>query len=668
MSRSSPLALFALAFSLAVVSCVGGAPPDTPAPSKPGESLSSGPAVTIDPDEPVRISGTIPFTSPFFINTIAEPFVLLEDEAGFVSRDREFVFPLAGQTIGPVEVIDDQTLAFNLTLPAVPQGTQVDLDKDGEQDPGVMVFAVAYWSNTWGGPFLESRDGKGWSNAYTSVVTDPDRQDEIQGGTLVIWAPDDGQEFPTGFGEDEKLFTEDDPVGPIPAGYSLVDLDSQPFRIYKEPEPELVLVEGEGQVNDFSDLSYREAFDKLFEKASREYPFTEEKDVDWDALYNEFAPRITQATDDNAFYRVVHDFTTAIPDAHVGVSFNDQVFFEENGGGLGLVLEELSDGRVIVTSVIQGSPATSAGVEVGAEILTWEGQPVDQALDQVEPFLGPFSTDHHKRQQQLIFLTRTPPGTSVTFTFHNPGSEPEQASLVSTIEYDSLILALYPAEEDELALPVEGSVLDDSGLGYIRISTFSGDYNLMARVWEYHLENLVAAEVPGLIIDVRVNGGGNGGLAFDFIGYLFDEGFVVYQNAYYNDRTGQFEYLDVPSRVEAAPLHYDGPVAVLVSPDCVSACEGFTYALTHGGRSTVVGHAPTAGAFGEVGRGQYKLPGDLSLQFPTGRPETIDGELLIEGEGVIPDILVPKTEAEVLGEADPVLEAALQALLEGIYP
>jgi C-terminal processing protease CtpA/Prc len=660
--------MFSLVFSLAFVSCVGGGLLDTPPPAEPDDSLSSVPAVTVDPDEPVRITGTIPFTSPFFINSIAEPFVLLEDEAGFVARDREFVFPLAGQTIGPVEVIDDQTLAFSLTLPAVPQGTQLDLDNDGEQDRGLMIFAVAYWSNTWGGPFLEPRDGKGWSNAYTSVVTDPDRQDEIQGGTLVIWSPDDEQEFPTDFGEDEKLFTEDDPVGPIPAGYSLVDLDQEPFRIYKEPEPELVLIEGEGQVNDFSNLGYVEAFDELFEKASREYPFTEEKDVDWDALYERFAPRVAQATDDDAFYRAVHDFTTAIPDAHVGLSFNDQVFFEEYGGGLGLVLEQLSDGRVIVTHVIQGSPAASVGVEVGAEILSWGGRPVDQALDQVEPFLGPFSTEHHKRQHQLIFLTRTPPGTSVTFNFRNPDSEPEQASLVSTVEYDSLFLALYPPEEDELALPVEGRVLDDSGLGYIRISTFSGDYNLMARVWEYHLDSLVAAEVPGLIIDVRVNGGGNGGLAFDFIGYLFDEGFTVYQNAYYNDRTGQFEYLDTPARVEAAPFNFDGPVAVLVSPDCISACEGFAYALTHGGRSTVVGHAPTAGAFGEVGRGQYKLPGDFSLQFPTGRPETIAGELLIEGEGVIPDILVPKTEAEVLSDADPVLTAAVQALLDQIRP
>jgi C-terminal processing protease CtpA/Prc len=101
---------------------------------------------------------------------------------------------------------------------------------------------------------------------------------------------------------------------------------------------------------------------------------------------------------------------------------------------------------------------------------------------------------------------------------------------------------------------------------------------------------------------------------------------------------------------------------VLVSPACISACEGFAYALQQSPQTAVVGHAATAGAFGEVGRGQYELPGDLSLQFPTGRPETLAGDVLIEGVGVEPDIIVPVTEASALGEVDAVLEAAIDAL------
>ena len=85
--------------------------------------------------------------------------------------------------------------------------------------------------------------------------------------------------------------------------------------------------------------------------------------------------------------------------------------------------------------------------------------------------------------------------------------------------------------------------------------------------------------------------------------------------------------------------------------------------MSHDERATVIGHYPTAGAFGEVGRGQYSLPGDISAQFPTGRPLTIDGEVLIEGIGVQPDIVVPVTYESALGLEDAVLQAAIDFLL-----
>jgi carboxyl-terminal processing protease len=645
------------ALALAALACLSTSVPA--APVIPGAA---------HPNEPVYITGEITFTSPFFLEGNAEPFVLLEDEAGFINgRNLEFEWSLASQSIGPVELVSDDTLTYSLALPAVPEGTMVDVDNNGQRNSGVQVFAVAYWSNTWGGPFLERRDGTGWSTAYASTTTDPERDYEIDGGTLVVWAPDDEQAFPTGFGADNMLFTEDDPTAPIPAGYNLVDLNSEPFQFSKQAEPTIDLIEGEGGVNDYSSMSYADAFDALFAKASVEYPFTADKGLDWGAIYDQVAPLVADAHSDADFYRAMRVFVDALPDGHVGLSFDADVFYADYGGSFGLVLAELSDGRVIASQVLPGTSGASAGIAPGAVIVTWDGRPISEAISQASTLFGTGSTAHYDRDAQLIGVTRYPPGTPIEVTYQNRGdSTPQEVTLSAEVEYDSLFAAIPSLAMDEFTLPVEGEVLDDSGLGYIRITTFSDDYNLMARLWELYITALLDNDVPGLILDVRANGGGSGALALDFAGYLFDEEVVLSEELYYNERTGSFEPLGVPSRIEPGPLYFDGPVAVLVGPDCASACEGFAAAVSHGGRATVVGHMPSAGMYGEVGRGQYDLPGDISLQVPTGRPETPAGDLYIEGVGVVPDITVPITEASALGQEDTVLEAAVDAVLEQV--
>jgi carboxyl-terminal processing protease len=265
---------------------------------------------------------------------------------------------------------------------------------------------------------------------------------------------------------------------------------------------------------------------------------------------------------------------------------------------------------------------------------------------------------------QLVSLTRVPVGTRIPVRFRNPGGSPQEVTLEAVVDYDSLFAALPELNFDELQQPIEGEVLDDSGLGYLQITSFSEDYNLTARLWDFHIQKLLDADIPGLIIDVRSNPGGNGALATDFAGYFFEEGMVLSVESYYNEKTQRFENRGIPSRLEPGPKLFDRPVAVLVGPNCVSACEGFVYAMSQGGRAIIVGHSATAGAYGEVGRGQYKMPGDLSLQFPTGRPQTPDGQLIIEGVGIRPDIVVPVTSDSALGRVDAVLQAAVDAVLQ----
>ena len=59
-----------------------------------------------------------------------------------------------------------------------------------------------------------------------------------------MWAPDDQQGFPSGFGADGKLFTADDPIVRLPAGYTVVNMDRTPSPL-TGARPKIELIESE---------------------------------------------------------------------------------------------------------------------------------------------------------------------------------------------------------------------------------------------------------------------------------------------------------------------------------------------------------------------------------------------------------------------------------------
>src|SRR4026209_2492983 len=143
---------------------------------------------------PKTVTGTLTYTNLFFTDGVAQPVIILEDQGGFVTRDRKFLIPIESQVIG--EITSDfytSPVSYSRSLPAEPNGTLHDVDHDGKEETGVMVFAVAYWTNTWGDPFLERRDqgGGGWSTAYASTKVSADRDSylEVYGGKYLVYAP-----------------------------------------------------------------------------------------------------------------------------------------------------------------------------------------------------------------------------------------------------------------------------------------------------------------------------------------------------------------------------------------------------------------------------------------------------------------------------------------------
>jgi len=641
-------------------------------------------AIPLFADEPVQLIGNIEISNALILKVyFYERFVMLEDLTGFIQRDYEYSQPLAGQILGPVTVDEEaQEFTYLLNLPARPASPFNDVDNDGQADQGVQIWQIAMNANYIGDPFLGEEEAGSWSSTYASTRTDSENKREIYGGTILVWAADDQQEFPVGFGEDGLLFTADDPVAPIMAGYSIVNLDRDPFEFSKEQVADIPLYEGEVTVNDYSEMGWLEAFEAMHTKVALEYPFTDLKGIDWEALYAEFAPRIEAAetaADETAYFLALRDYTWSIPDGHVGVSSGEigsQMFNDETAGGYGFAISGLDDGRVIASLVLDEGPATDAGIEWGAEIISWNGQPVGEALAAVRPWSLPFSTEEAKIIQQYRYLLRSPLDTAVTVTFLNPGeAAPVTTVITATAERESFSATSIYAGFDFNALPVEYELLP-SGYGYIKINSLSDDINLIIRLWEWALEVMISNEVPALIIDLRQNSGGSP-LGTLFASYFVEERIDISRSYYYSEKSGEFETYGPPDYTEPDDaLYYDGQIGVLVGSACMSACEDVAYVLSQLEQTRVFGFYASNGMFGEVARGQYDLPGGYGFQAPTGMSKDMDGNIIIEATGVLPDVRVPLNEATVKAQfvdgEDLVLNFAIETIQQplgaGITP
>ena len=170
---------------------------------------------------PVLLTGNFTYTNDFVVETYyVENAVAINDLTGFIKRDKLWELPINGQVLGYMSVDKENNKgSFRLALPVVPEGILNDVNHDNKKDSGIQIFALTYSPNLTGGPFSEGDDKSlGWPAYLASVKTDAENKDEITGGKLLIWAPDDAQEFPSGFGKDGLLFTADDPLMKVSAG------------------------------------------------------------------------------------------------------------------------------------------------------------------------------------------------------------------------------------------------------------------------------------------------------------------------------------------------------------------------------------------------------------------------------------------------------------------
>jgi hypothetical protein len=190
---------------------------------------------------------------------------------------------------------------------------------------------------------------------------------------------------------------------------------------------------------------------------------------------------------------------------------------------------------------------------------------------------------------------------------------------------------------------------------YIVIGAWNGT-NFSASDFDATLENYRNA--PRLILDVRMNGGGDDQIAFQVAGRFATSSVTT---GYVKTRTGpghsDFGPLTTRTLSPRGSWQYTRPVLVLIGRRCLSSNESFISAMRQLPNVTLVGDQ-TGG--GSANPETFPLAGGWSYTVSRWIEYTADMEV-IEDVGIAPQVFVPASAADFAQGRDPVLDWALSS-------
>jgi carboxyl-terminal processing protease len=363
--------------------------------------------------------------------------------------------------------------------------------------------------------------------------------------------------------------------------------------------------------------------------------------LDWQAIHAEFYPRIERAKSDDEARAVIREMLGRLKQTHFGI-FPSAVYndVEAGGGGDGSagIDTRVLDGKAVVTDLDPGSSAEKAGVKRGWVVMGVNGTPLALVIEKLrsDPEIHELALERavHSRLTgsigdtiKAVFLDGT--NTQVTRDLEL-GPERGQAARFGNLP--------------PMHVFFESKKLGNTG--YMRFNMFLD----LVRVMGSFADSVQGCmQCDGLIIDLRGNPGGIGGMAMGMAGWLVDKPDQRLGAMYLRDATLKFV---INPRAEV----FTGPVAVLVDGSSASTSEIFAEGLKDLGRARVFGTKTAAAALPSIFE---RLPNGDGFQYATANYISEGGKPL-EGIGVTPDVEVKLTRAGLLAGHDAALDAALE--------
>lgn len=338
----------------------------------------------------------------------------------------------------------------------------------------------------------------------------------------------------------------------------------------------------------------------------------------WQLLHENF---VDQPIDDVTLMRgAIRGMLAATGDKHT--SYMDPTEFKQANTsmegeyeGIGAWVDVTGD-YVVVIAPMKGTPAEAAGLKPNDEVIAVNGEdqtgiPGDLVLQKI---LGPA-------------------GEPVTLTIRR-GDQTLDFTIVRA----------------KITVPVVDYKMLDNGIAYVQLTNFNDQATEQLRA---ALEDLMAKNPKGLILDLRNNGGGYLSTAIEVASEFIPEGVIMYEE--YGDGTREVYNAKRGGRATEIPL------VVLVNEGTASASEIVAGAIQDYGRGKLVG-TQTYGK-GSVQNWIPLTTEEGGVRITIARWLT-PNEKQINDVGLTPDVVVEMTEEDYIAGRDPQLDAAIQLLLE----
>jgi len=356
---------------------------------------------------------------------------------------------------------------------------------------------------------------------------------------------------------------------------------------------------------------------------------------DWEALRAQYEPWLAHVAHRSDLNYVIGEMIAELGVGHAYIQGGDWEMPERVGVALPGAVFELDEdsNRYFLANILEGqneedryrSPLTEVGVEVnvGDFVLAIDG-------DDLTGDVSPYELLRHKADRQVeLTLNSTPSMSGARQILFKPIRQ----------ERNLRYLAMVNRNRDKVDEMTDGQV------GYIHLPDMGSDGLREFIKWYYP-----QIRKPGMVVDVRGNGGGN------------VSAMIVERLSRRPLGTGFSRNDDIAATYPGQAFY--GHMACLLDEDSASDGDIFPYYFREAGLGPLIGKRSWGGVVGISGRGPLIDGG--SVFVPEFGTNALDGSWIIEGIGVEPDIVVENDAKSLLEGRDPQLERGVEEVLKAM--